>query len=101
MEVIKKSFQFFESYFDIKEVVKKSGNFLKFDDFELFNLTPILIKDHFATPDFSGGAMENWGLVLYRESAILFDNEKSLLEDEFFVTLVISHEIAHSVNVFL
>ena len=73
---------------------------MKFEDFELFDLTSKLIKDHFATPDFSGGAMENWGLVLYRESAILFDNEKSLLEDEFFVTLVISHEIAHSVNVF-
>ena len=43
--------------------------------------------------------MENWGLILYRESAVLFDNEKSLLEDEFFVTLVISHEIAHSVKI--
>ena len=42
--------------------------------------------------------MENWGLILYRESAVLFDNEKSLLEDEFFVTLVVSHEIAHSVR---
>jgi len=43
--------------------------------------------------------MENWGLILYRESAVLFDNEKSLLEDEFFVTLVVSHEIAHSVRI--
>ena len=33
-----------------------------------------------------------------RESALLFDNEKSLLEDEFFITLVVSHEIAHSVK---
>jgi aminopeptidase N len=41
--------------------------------------------------------MENWGLVLYRESALLLDEEKSLLEDEFFVMLVICHEVSHSV----
>jgi aminopeptidase N len=42
--------------------------------------------------------MENWGLVLYRESALLLDEEKSLLEDEFFVMLVICHEVSHSVK---
>jgi hypothetical protein len=46
------------------------------------------------------GAMENWGLVLYRETALLFDEEKSLLEDEFFVMLVICHDISHSVSKF-
>ena len=33
-----------------------------------------------------------------RESAVLFDNQKSLLEDEFFVLLVTCHEISHSVS---
>ena len=44
--------------------------------------------------------MENWGLILYRESALLFDKDKSLLEDEYFVMLVICHEISHSVFFF-
>ena len=40
--------------------------------------------------------MENWGLIIYRESVLLYDEEKSLLEDEYFVLLVVSHEISHS-----
>ena len=26
-----------------------------------------------AVPDFNAGAMENWGLIVYRETAMLFD----------------------------
>lgn len=28
-----------------------------------------------AIPDFASGAMENWGLITYRETAVLYDPE--------------------------
>jgi aminopeptidase N len=33
--------------------------------------------DMLAIPDFAAGAMENYGCVTYRETAILWDPEKS------------------------
>ena len=53
--------------------------------------------DHVAIPDFSAGAMENWGLVLYRESSILHDDVVSSISNKLWVSLVIAHEIAHTV----
>ncbi|XP_062584013.1 glutamyl aminopeptidase-like, partial [Saccostrea cucullata] len=49
-----------------------------------------------AVPDFSGGAMENWGLVLYRETALLYEQGVSSSENKLMVTLIIAHEIAHT-----
>lgn len=57
----------------------------------------MLISDHAAIPDFSAGAMENWGLVLYRESALLHDDSVSSIHNKYWVSLVIAHEIAHTV----
>jgi hypothetical protein len=34
----------------------------------------------------------------YRESLLLFDYEKSLIEDEYMSLLVMAHEISHSVS---
>ena len=58
-----------------------------------------MCRDHAAIPDFSAGAMENWGLVLYRESALLHDDSVSSLYNKYWVSLVIAHEIAHTVSV--
>ena len=58
----------------------------------------LLVSDHVAVPDFSAGAMENWGLVLYRETALLHDTEQSSIANKYWVSLIIAHEIAHSVS---
>lgn len=41
--------------------------------------------------------MENWGLVMYRESALLYNPAVSSIEDKEGVTSIISHELAHMV----
>ncbi|CAN9512905.1 unnamed protein product [Ophioblennius macclurei] len=56
---------------------------------------PLPKQDLAAIPDFQSGAMENWGLTTYRESALLFDPEKSSASDKLGITKVIAHELAH------
>uniref|UniRef100_UPI0025EC3638 M1 family metallopeptidase n=1 Tax=uncultured Lactobacillus sp. TaxID=153152 RepID=UPI0025EC3638 len=48
-----------------------------------------------ALPDFSAGAMENWGLVTYREVAILLDPDNATPYQKAYVATVITHELAH------
>ncbi|HJG50087.1 MAG TPA: M1 family metallopeptidase, partial [Limosilactobacillus ingluviei] len=48
-----------------------------------------------ALPDFSAGAMENWGLVTYREAYLLVDPDNTALETKRVVATVITHELAH------
>ena len=55
---------------------------------------PIPQSLHLALPDFSSGAMENWGLVTYREIYLLVD-ENSTVTSRQEVALVIAHELAH------
>ena len=47
-----------------------------------------------ALPDFEAGAMENWGLVTYRESMLLVDKGASLSTKKT-VALTVAHELAH------
>jgi len=56
---------------------------------------PLPTLDMIAIPDFSSGAMENWGAITYRESALLVDPDNSSLGNKQWVALVIAHEIAH------
>lgn len=41
------------------------------------------------------GAMENWGLVTYRETAVLVDPVNSSSAARQYVALVVGHELAH------
>src|SRR3990167_3573898 len=70
-----KTLEFYEKYFDIKY--------------------PLNTLDMIAIPDFSSGAMENWGAITYRESALLVDENHSSVSNKQWVALVIAHEIAH------
>jgi puromycin-sensitive aminopeptidase len=56
---------------------------------------PLSKLDMVAIPDFDAGAMENWGLVTYRESAVLIDPEHSTLQNRQWVAQVVVHELGH------
>lgn len=50
-----------------------------------------------AIPDFAAGAMENWGLITYRETAMLYEPGVSSAGNKQRVAVVVSHELAHQV----
>lgn len=75
LDVAIKSIEFYNEYFDIPY--------------------PLPVLDLIAIPDFESGAMENWGAVTFRESALLVDNEKSSLSNKQWVAIVVAHELAH------
>ncbi|XP_021963123.1 aminopeptidase N isoform X2 [Folsomia candida] len=66
---------FYETYFDIE--------------------FPLPKQDMIALPDFGAGAMENWGLITYRETAMLYDPKVSSDLSKLRVATVIAHELAH------
>ncbi|GAU31295.1 hypothetical protein TSUD_315040 [Trifolium subterraneum] len=51
--------------------------------------------DMIAIPDFAAGAMENYGLVTYRETALLYDDQHSAAANKQRVAVVVAHELAH------
>ncbi|XP_072258837.1 aminopeptidase N-like [Pyxicephalus adspersus] len=75
LNVTKPILEFFESYYNVPYPLPKS--------------------DQIALPDFSAGAMENWGLVTYRENALLWDQTQSSISNKERVLTVIAHELAH------
>ncbi|KAM9167752.1 leucyl-cystinyl aminopeptidase isoform 1-T1 [Mergus octosetaceus] len=56
---------------------------------------PLEKLDLVAIPDFQSGAMENWGLVTFRETTLLYDSKTSSARDKKLITAVIAHELAH------
>ncbi|XP_057304719.1 puromycin-sensitive aminopeptidase-like [Hydractinia symbiolongicarpus] len=56
---------------------------------------PLPKMDLIAIPDFAAGAMENWGLVTYRETCLLVDPNETAAVTKQYVALVVGHEIAH------
>ncbi|KAK4881205.1 hypothetical protein RN001_004524 [Aquatica leii] len=74
-EVGPKALSYFENYFKVKYALPK--------------------QDMIAIPDFSAGAMENWGLITYRETLLLFDNMTTSEISKYSIANVICHELAH------
>uniref|UniRef100_A0A0K0DV16 Aminopeptidase n=1 Tax=Strongyloides stercoralis TaxID=6248 RepID=A0A0K0DV16_STRER len=72
-----KVLEFYENYFDEPFPLEKQ---------DLIGLT-----------DFSAGAMENWGLITYRETDLLYDPKVQFPFQKIRVSLVIAHEMAHQV----
>ena len=61
-----------------------------------FNIAyPLPKMDLISTPDFSAGAMENWGAITFRESALLTFPGSSTKSDENRIKGTIAHEITH------
>lgn len=56
---------------------------------------PLPKSDHIALPDFSSGAMENWGLVTYREIALLAHPKTATIEGKQYIATVVAHELSH------
>lgn len=56
---------------------------------------PLPKSDILAVHEFTHGAMENWGLVTYRMTAILFDEQKSEARFRNRIAYVVAHELAH------
>ncbi|GBD34079.1 Aminopeptidase N [bacterium HR34] len=71
----KKTLEYLENYFGIEYPLEK--------------------LDLLSIPDFSVGAMENWGAITFRENLLLFDKEKSSKVTEQRIAIVLSHELVH------
>lgn len=56
---------------------------------------PLPKMDLIAISDFSSGAMENWGLITYRETFLLVDAQNTSLIRKQSIALTVGHEIAH------
>ena len=54
--------------------------------------------DLVAIPDFAAGAMENWGLITYRMTALLYEEGVSSTRNQQRVAIVVAHELAHQVG---
>lgn len=74
------------------DIAKRSIEF-----FEDFYQTPYPLPHSWqlALPDFSAGAMENWGLVTYREAYLTLDPDNTSLAVKQRVATVVAHELAH------
>uniref|UniRef100_A0A8C2BY48 Aminopeptidase n=1 Tax=Cyprinus carpio TaxID=7962 RepID=A0A8C2BY48_CYPCA len=64
------------------------------------NEYPLSKLDLVAIPDFLAGAMENWGLITFRETTLLVGSNSSAIDKQL-VTSVIAHELAHQDTEFL
>lgn len=74
------------------DIAKRSIEF-----YEDFYQTPYPLPHSWqlALPDFSAGAMENWGLVTYREAYLTVDPDNTPLRRKQVVATVVAHELAH------
>ncbi|CAJ0920566.1 unnamed protein product, partial [Mesorhabditis belari] len=75
LDVATKALEYFEDYFNISYPLDK--------------------VDLLALDDFAEGAMENWGLITFRDSSLLYNEKTSGELSKEHIALVICHEIAH------
>ncbi len=75
LETAKRTLEFLNEYFGIKY--------------------PLPVLDLVAVPDFTAGAMENWGAVIFRETTLLVDEEHTPFLNRQQVAEVIAHELVH------
>lgn len=68
---------------------------LAFYEKEFDSEFPLPKMDMVAVPDFSAGAMENWGLITYRVVDVLLDEKTSGASTKERVAEVVQHELAH------
>jgi puromycin-sensitive aminopeptidase len=74
LDVAVKALDFYEAYYDIPFPLPKC--------------------DFVALPDFASGAMENWGLITFREQTLLVDEHTSVSTKQY-VAIVVAHELTH------
>ncbi len=67
---------------------------LEYYDAKFAEKYPLTKLDQVALPDFEAGAMENWGLVTYRESMMLAD-QNAAIDTRQSVALTVTHELSH------
>nr|XP_020506937.1 aminopeptidase N-like [Labrus bergylta] len=75
--------------------LNKTGPILKYFESYFSSKYPLPKSDQIALPDFNAGAMENWGLITYRETALLYDEEYSSNSNKERIATIIAHELAH------
>jgi aminopeptidase N len=75
LDVAKRALEFFNDYYGVPY--------------------PLAKCDHIALPDFSAGAMENWGLITYRESCLIIDPASDSQSGRERIALVMAHELSH------
>lgn len=80
-----------ESLLFANEVAVKS---LEYYDEKFGVPYPLPKLDQVALPDFEAGAMENWGLVTYRESMMLAGPDANL-ELKRSIAITVTHELSH------
>lgn len=74
----------------------RSGTVIQDSYANYFNIPfPLPKQDLIAIPDFSAGAMENWGLITYREARLLYHPEHTNLLDKQYLVKIVAHELTH------
>ncbi len=75
LETAVKCLEYYEDYFNIPYPLEKC--------------------DLIALPDFASGAMENWGMITFREQCLIYDPANTSLPTKQYVAMVTAHELAH------
>ncbi|CAE7284246.1 unnamed protein product, partial [Symbiodinium necroappetens] len=75
LDIARRSLVYYESYFEVPYPLPK--------------------LDMLAAPDFAAGAMENWGLVIYREVDLLCNISTVGVSRKVRIATVVAHELSH------